>query len=275
MAISFAKAPLVELIAELRWIPQGSTLASAAPQQQQVNIPTLFFGGTKQEEFYMRLGGELYKFDFNRSERVMPPGVPFVLHQPVFRFRSEAAKKTSVLYQVGYGLFSVHAIPPYHSWARFVPFVETGIDLLLKSRPDADAQQPFLQVTLRYINFFGEDLTQGMDIPSFLSRVFGISIALPDVITKAATSNEVKSLSTKVILPIRIGDLTISIGDGQFNNQLGIILDNMAASTAETAADRSAIMGVFDSAYTVIHEIFFGMTRPLHELMQLQGDSDK
>ena len=274
MTLSFAKAPLVELIAELRWIPQGSTPLAPAPQQQP-NAPTIFFGGTKQEEFYMRLGGELYKFDFNRSERIMPAGLPFVLHQPVFRFRSEATNKTSVLYQVGYGLFSVHAIPPYHSWARFVPFVKTGIELLLKSRLDADAKQPFLQVTLRYIDFFGEELMMGMDIPSFLTKVFGISVGLPTAITKVVTSKEVKSLSTKFVLPISIGDLTISVGDGQFGNQLGIVLDNTASSASETPPDSDAIMKVFNSAYTVIHDIFLELTRSLYELMQPQGDNGK
>ena len=75
----------------------------------------------------------------------MPLGSPFVLHQPVYRFRSETKDKTSIIYQVGYGLFSVHGIPPYRSWDKFLPFVTSGIDALLKSRPEDDARQTFSQ----------------------------------------------------------------------------------------------------------------------------------
>jgi|SRR5208283_2883873 len=273
MGITFAKAPLVELITELRWIPEGSTAADpTAPQQ--TTLPTVFFGGTKQEEFYMRVGGALHKRGFNRSERLMPAGIPFVLQQPVYRFRSEAADEASVIYQVGYGIFSVHGIPPYHSWAKFLPFVKTGIEILLETRVDADAKKPLSQVNLRYIDFFGEEMIQGRDIPSFFSQVFGISTTLPGALTKAATSNTVKSLYTKVVLPIQIGDLTVSVGDGKFNNQDGILLDTIASSTGQIAPELGAIMEVFDFAYTVTHNMFLELTRPIHKLMQPQGAND-
>src|SRR5580700_10734940 len=68
MALTFAKAPLIELIAELRWIPQGST--TVEPPQQQPTFPTVFIGGVKQEEFYTRVSGALSKSGFNRSERL-------------------------------------------------------------------------------------------------------------------------------------------------------------------------------------------------------------
>src|SRR4029077_9828037 len=229
MSITFAKAPLVELITELRWVPQGSNAIEPAVAPQQSILPTVFFGGTKQEEFYMRLGGALHKSGFSRSERLLPAGMPFVLHQPVYRFRSESEEGGSVIYQVGYGIFSVHAIPPYHSWAKFLPFVTAGLDLLLGSRLDSDAKQPFTQATLRYIDFFGEEMMQGRDIASFMSQVLGVSVTLPAALSKAAVSREVKSLMTKVVVPIEIGDLTLSVGDGQFNNRPGILLDTIAS----------------------------------------------
>jgi uncharacterized protein (TIGR04255 family) len=275
MSITFAKAPLVELIAELRWIPQGSTALEPTVPPQQTMMPTIFFGGTKQEEFYMRVGGVLHKHGFNRSERLMPAGLPFVLHQPVYRFRSETEDRASVVYQVGYGIFSVHGVPPYHSWAKFLPFVKTGIEVLLESRADADAKQPFAQGTLRYIDFFGEEMMKGRDIPSFMSQVFGFSTTLPAALAKVASSKEVKSLYTKVVLPIKVGDLSVSVGDGKFNNQAGILLDTTASSSAEIAPELGAIMTMFDSAHDVTHNMFLELTKPLHELMQPQGANDK
>jgi uncharacterized protein (TIGR04255 family) len=247
MAVTFRKAPLIELIAELRWIPQGSS--TIEPAMQQGTLP-VFFGGTKQEEFYMRVGGALFKSGFNRSERLSPAGMPFALHQPVYRFRSEMDDRRSVLYQVGYGIFSIHAIPPYHSWATFWPFVKTAIEVLLESRPDADSKLSFSQLTLRYIDFFSEELMQGRDIPAFMSQVLGISTTLPKALTQAASPNEVRSLFTKVVLPVGIGDLTVGVGDGKFNNQSDILLDT-AVSATETRAFRDLLGPLHNDSYNL------------------------
>jgi uncharacterized protein (TIGR04255 family) len=269
MPLTFAKAPLIELIVELRWTPQGSTALEPSVVQAGLS-PTIFLGGTKQEEFYMRLGGALHKTGFNRSERLAPPGIPFLLHQAVYRFRSEEGDKASVLYQVGFGMFSIHAVPPYHSWSKFLPFVKNGIEILLQSRPEADMKQPIGQTNLRYIDFFGYQLTKGRDVQSFISGVLGISTSLPVALTKFAASKELKSLLTKVVLPTKIGDLTVSVGDGQFSNQPGILLDT-TVSSSEIAPSLDVIMGTFDAAYNVVHELFVELTRPIHDLMQPQG----
>lgn len=273
MDITFVKAPLVELIAELRWIPRGST--SVQPSEQQPLLPTIFLGGNKQEEFYARAGTALHKRGFDRSERLIPLGTPFVLHQPVYRLRSERDENRSVIYQIGYGVFSVHGVPPYHSWAKFLPFVKAGLQVLIESRPEEDVKHPFSQITLRYIDFFGQELMRGRDIPAFLSQVFGFSASLPTALANVATAPEVKSLFTKIVVPIKIGDLTVSFGDGQFNNQPGILLDTTATSSAETAPEVDAILTVFDSAHAVTHHMFLEMTKPIHEMMQLQGANGK
>jgi uncharacterized protein (TIGR04255 family) len=266
MGITFAKAPLIELIAELRWTPQGSTLLEPA---QPGLPPALFLGGAKQEEFYTHVASALHKAGFNRSERLSPVGVPFTMHEAVYRFRSDD-DNTSVLYQVGFGIFSVHAVPPYHSWSEFLPFVKAGIEILLRCRPEADLKQPFGQTNLRYIDFFGEHLTQGRSVPSFISDVFGIRTTLPDALTKLAASNELKSLYIKIAQPTKVGELAVSAGDGQFNNQPGILLDT-TMSSSETAPTLDAIMNRLDASYAVIHELFLGMTKPIHSLMQPQG----
>ena len=272
MSITFAKAPLIEIIAELRWIPQGSKPITGALTDES-GSPTVFLGGPKQEEFYERLSAEFHRSDFSRSERVMPLGSPFILHQPVYRFRSEAKDKTSIIYQVGYGLFSVHGIPPYRSWNTFLPFVTTGIGALLKSRPEDDVKQTFSQLSLRYIDFFDESLMQGLDIPTFLSKVFGITITLPAALTRVATSNQIKTLLNKVTVPTELGELTVSVGDGTFNNRPGILLDSIASSTKGDPASLDEIMRMFDSAYGVIHRMFFELTKSLHELM-LPGEAE-
>lgn len=265
MPTTFAKAPLVEIIAELRWVPQGSTPAEPVVPEQAIT-QTIFLGGTKQEEFYIRLGDALHQDDFNRSERMIPPGMPFVLQQPVYRFRSAASDKMSVIYQVGYGIFSVHGIPPYHSWSKFMPFVERGFDRLIQCRPEADKAEAFNQGSLRYIDFFGEQLTRGKGIQEFTSGVLGVSTSFPKSVMKNAISDEVRNLFAKLVLPTKFGELNVSVGDGQFDNQPGVLLDSTGSFT-NVAPELRKILEKFDLAYNVLHELFFEMTRPLHEFM--------
>jgi uncharacterized protein (TIGR04255 family) len=275
MSLTFAKAPLIELIAEVRWIPQGSTTLVPQAPQHQGTAPTIFLGGTKQEDFYTCVSGALHKLGFDRSERLMPASMPFILHQPVYRFRSEANDKSSVIYQVGYGVFSVHVTPPYHSWAKFAPFVMDGARTLLECRPELDTKQPFSLATLRYIDFFNEEITGGRSAATFISEVFGIATSLPSALKKVAVSDEVRSIFTKVALPLGFGDLTISVGDGKFNNQAGVLLDNWVTSEGEIPPEIDAIMGAFTSAYSVLHNVFWELTKPVYHLMQPQGIEDK
>jgi len=272
MAITFAKAPLIELIAELRWIPQGSTPVPSGSPVQQAGAPGIFVGGAKQEEFYNQLGRQLYHLGFDRSQRLLPMGMPFSLHEAVYRFQSEKEAQVSVLYQVGFGIFSVHAIPPYRSWAQFLPFVSKGIEILLKTRLEDDQSRPFCQTSLRYIDFFNQDLMGDRSMSSFATDVLKISPRLPAPILKVAASNELRSFFTKAVIPVGIGDLTLNIGDGQFNNQPGILLDTMISTTKETEPESTPIMNVYNSAYAIIHNLFFEMTRPIHDLMEPHGE---
>lgn len=268
MVTTFAKAPLIELIAELRWVPQGSSILSADVPGQEATRPGIFIGGAKQEDFYSQIGRELYHLGFDRSQRLLPMDVPFSLHQAVYRYQSEREGQSSVLYQVGYGIFSIHAIPPYHSWEQFLPFVRTGVEILLKTRPEDDRPRPFSQSSLRYIDFFNRDLIGEHSIASFVTDVLKIPLKLPVPVLKVAASNELRSFFTKIVVPVGIGDLTLNVGDGQFNNQPGILLDTMISATTETASDFMPIMNMYNSAYSIIHNVFFEMTRPIHDLME-------
>lgn len=270
MAISFAKAPLVELIAELRWVP---TTPSGQPIPQGPDPgnplqPVLLLTDTKFEEFFMRLGGELFQVGFQRSERLVPPGFPSVPHQPIVRYRSDKAPNKSVLYQIGSGVFSVHGVPPYQSWKEFAPSVKSGVEALLRTRQAAVIQPPFIQVSLRYIDFFGEELIGGRTVKGFLSEVLGISLGLPDAVTKLSASKEMRSLFLKFVLPVSIGTFTGSVGDAKANNVDGIVLDTTVTSVGEVPADIDAILGMFNSAHEIIHNTFIELTSPIHKRME-------
>jgi uncharacterized protein (TIGR04255 family) len=273
--VSFAKAPLVELIAEFRWIPKDAVGTITAQEPQAVQQPTFFIGPPRFEEFYMCLGAELYKVGFNRSERLIQPNFPVPLHQAVYRFRSDASAKTaSVLFQVGPGIFSVHGVPPYRSWETFLPFVRMGIEALLKCRDQVLNKEPLTQVILRYIDFFGDDLTQGKGVTSFMTEVLGISTTLPRAVMDVSTAKEPSSLFSKFVIPVKTGTLAVAAGDGKFNNQYGIVLDTTVTAEQGLPSDSDGLLGMLDSAHEIIRSTFLGMTRPIEILMQPQGDSN-
>src|SRR5712692_4130655 len=143
MSLTFAKAPLLEIVVELRWVPPQITLQV---QQQQGVVPLVIptLGSSKLDEFFMRLGGRLHQQGFLAVERLLPPGFS-MLHQPVYRYRKAADPSPSpVLCQAGDGLFSVHGVPPYHSWEKFYAVVENGIRALLDARDSAQKDLPFV-----------------------------------------------------------------------------------------------------------------------------------
>jgi uncharacterized protein (TIGR04255 family) len=266
MAVSFAKAPLLELIAELRWL--AATPAIDPGSQQSVAQPILQLSNARGEEFFMRLGGELYQLGFQRSERLLPPGFPTIPGQVVFRYKSDKAPQKSVLYQVGPGVFSVNGIPPYQSWLDFSPSVTHGVEALLKARPAEQQGQPFTQVSLRYIDLFGEELIQGRHPMAFVAEVLGISTKIPDILLKFAKPGDVPNIFWRIVMPLEIGTLTIQVGDGKANNQSGIVMDTTISSTVEVPPDRAAIMKRLDDAHAVTNEIFLHITKPIYTAME-------
>lgn len=125
MSATFENAPLVEIIAEIRWNPQMVPLQTVSGHGPAA-APVMALNTNAFDEFFMRFGGEVYQKGFEQSERLVPSGFPMMLFQPVYRYRKSASADASVLYQVGPGLFSANAIPPYKSWDTFSPTVERG-----------------------------------------------------------------------------------------------------------------------------------------------------
>jgi uncharacterized protein (TIGR04255 family) len=266
MAITFSNPPLVELTAEFKWSP-SETLGTpvGVPVVQQV-VP--FLGGTKLEEFFMRLGGELYQLGFQMSERLVPPGFPALPNQAVVRFRSNDASKSSVLYQAGPGMLSIHATPPYRSWKDFLPYVESGLRALLKSRLDSEKDKFFSEINLRYIDLFGVELAQGRSVASFISEVLGISVTLPDAVRRLSRSDGVSNLNLLFALPISCGTLTMNVADGKAGNRSGTVLITGISSKGERSANLDVIMKWLDEAHGIIHDVFVKMTEPIHNLMK-------
>jgi uncharacterized protein (TIGR04255 family) len=266
MSVTFANAPLVEIIAELRWVPpQQMEIPS---QQQPIAFQIPFFGGSKQDEFFMRLGAKLHQQGFQAVERLMPPGFMTLVYQPIYRYKM-AAEPSPVIYQAGAGLFSAHGIPPYRSWEEFVPFVKNGVTALLESRDSKEKDIPLATVSLRYIDAFRRELTQGKSGPAFMADVLGIAIELPDILRNFGKSASEPQYALHLTIPISDDTvLNMNIAEGQVHGSDAIIMDTQVACNRGVPPDITEVMEVLQTAHDVVHAMFVKLTAPIHELMQ-------
>jgi len=176
------------------------------------------------------------------------------------------------MYQAGPGVFSVHGIPPYRSWREFGPFVANGAEAVLRARATAKDASLFSQLTLRYIDLFGEELIEGRDVEHFISDVAGISIKLPEELLKMRGKDEIRSLFVKFVLSLGFGALSVGIGDGAANSRPGMILDTAVTSNNVLENRLDAIMTFFDAAHGATNHTFLELTKPIHNLMQPSGE---
>ncbi|HTT75305.1 MAG TPA: TIGR04255 family protein [Candidatus Binataceae bacterium] len=262
--ITFHNAPLIEILAELRWHPAQLSMPfalSGGAAQQPMSIVV----GNPLEVFFGRFSDEISKHGFRRSERLVPPGQAFVQGQAAVRFRSDP-EKLNVLYQIGHGMFSANATPPYRSWSHFLPEVEKGIDALLASRADDEKATSFSSVSLRYIDAFNPNLTKGYDVTTFLSDVLKFRIDLPDVLVKYRVGNVRPFLA--LTIPTAKGSLYLAYAEGLVAGKTGIVFDTTFSVVQPIPPQREAIVIALDSAHTVIRDVFMELTKPIHPQMQ-------
>jgi uncharacterized protein (TIGR04255 family) len=266
MTTSFKNAPLVELIAELRWNDAASP--ALAPVAGGIRVQ---FGGNNHETLYMRFGAELYQQGFQNAERLIPPGFPVVNSQPVYRFKS-SDKKLPVLYQVGPGLFTANATPPYRHWAEFRPVVRSGVVALLGAREDAEQAAPFSALSLRYIDAFRPPLTRDLDVGRFLGEVLGINVVLPDAITKHLAKGASIKPFLQVTVPMESLSLAMTFAEGGVNGAPAIVMDSNVTTVEPIGPDVDEVMAMFERAHDVIHDIFLSMTKGIENEMEPTGD---
>jgi len=143
MSVTYKNAPLVELVAELRWGPSAAALP-ANDQDQSRTVP-FQFSSPKDEELYMQFAALISAEGYGRFERVAPPGIPSLPGQVACRFRPSDPEKQAPLFQLGIGLFTANALPPYQSWSTFSPVVKLGLERVFEAHQRA-ADRPFSDV---------------------------------------------------------------------------------------------------------------------------------
>ncbi|MFM0543988.1 TIGR04255 family protein [Paraburkholderia strydomiana] len=265
--MKFKNAPLIELIAELRW--GAPTVVFPSPSSQtHANLSTEV--DSLANNFARLVGSAGYTL----AERLIPFGAPQMPFQPTHRFRRADTAQGMSLFSLGAGLFSANITPPYQTWEAFRPVVALGVDALLKSRTGDAVNQAFATVSLRYVNAFHANLTGGQSAVEFM-EMLGIRLSLPSALEGRID----QSRKTKPMLLLSVpidGNRTmnLNVGDATVNGQEAVLMDNMVSSRELVAPTVESVMTEFDAARAVIHDVFVQSTRPIADLLQPISGTD-
>ena len=266
MSESVENAPVVEVIAELRWSPKALPIELLAGPGPKI-IPLPLAGTTN--EFFERFSERARGLGYTATTRLVPDPFPFLLHQPVLRFDAPDGNRTKSLYQIGPGLFSANAVPPYDSWrSSFSKTVAAGVEALLATRDPAEREVAFESVTLRYLDAFGQLLTGGRDSLAFCREVLGIMVELPTSLTQHLEKEATWKPFLQFHLPVAPGMLlAIAIGDGLANDQPTVLMDWSLVCSAPVNANSDEVMSTLDKAHDIIYTSWKEMMAPIAHLM--------
>jgi uncharacterized protein (TIGR04255 family) len=269
MPESFKNAPLVELVAELRWGPQ------VAPMPGGAN-PVLAVVPGQHEDFFNRFSSSVAALGYERAERILPPGFPAVPGQATLRYRKRAPEDGTSLYQIGNGVFTANITPPYHSWREFRPVVELGVDSLLNNRNESERQSNFAPVLLRYLDAFSPRFTEGRSAAKFVEEVLGFSINLPEPLRVEMAPGAEAKATLQLSLPLQNSrQMNLTLTEGTVFGEHAIIMDIAVITETPIDPDMASVMAAFDVSHEVIHRMFVGLTQKLFHIMEPETGGKK
>lgn len=264
MNTRFENAPLVEVVAEVRWSTQVDTLFGSMPPGFPIQISGDV--GASTEQFLQRFAVEMDDLGFRNSERLFPQDSPLFPNTPAVRYRRRAGEPP--LIQIGNGIFTANGMPPtYSHWGAFRPTLSDGVKALLQSRDASERTQPFTSVTVRYIDAFTERFWGGKTADRFISEVLGFTLNIPGGLDEHRDKERPISMNQQFRVPLVDGGLmTVLVGDGAANNLPAVVLEVSVEflnvePTVESAMER------FEHAHKLINDMFVAMTSDIRHLM--------
>lgn len=261
----FANPPLLELIAELRWLPGAVALPATPLPGAMMQFPII---PDHVEETLRNFINQIAAQGFGMSERIIPSGFPLLPFAVVYRVRKSGPEDKQFLYQIGPGVFSANALPPYRNWETFKPIVQQGIRTLLESRHAAE-RGDFTAVSLRYVDLFSDEFSGGKPSFAFLNEILGIKIGLPKALIEQVGDMSTAKSGLQLSMPLKTGlKMNLNIQDGTAAGKNGILMVTEVIATEPIPANLEAIMGVLEKAHGSIRMTFLSLTERLNDKMQ-------
>nr|WP_175799555.1 TIGR04255 family protein [Burkholderia anthina] len=271
--MTFAKPPLVELMAEVRWgiptIPLGqSGGTSAFPIPIVPGQPVQFTASGAYDSFFAEFAKRVRELGFTIQERTVPANMVVPPFKAVWRWQNPDAPGTML--QLGAGVFTINGAPPtYIKWADFVGTVSSALDALLGAMPTyPEPPEKFSQLLMRYVDLFDEHLAEGKKHAEFLRDVLGVNVVLPKAMTEQARPESDIAPSLSVAMPVEGGSANFVFTPGIVSGKSGFILDSTITADRELSIDRDVVVENFTRAHDILNSIFVGMTAPIHRLME-------
>ena len=262
MPVIFENAPLVEMLVELQWTP--SAFVAAGTNQAltgQGKLGILNFAAS--ETFFQKLLMKADTIGFSSSERLVPQGFPIIPNQIVYRMRAEGGAR---LLQIGVGVISANAVPPYHSWAQFEPTLHRSFSAAFEVLRSFGEFTSLNAVKLRYIDAFTSAQIGDLDPSAFMQDVLKLRPNIPEIIAKHLDRDKIVRPQMQIMFPLQ-DELTLSIvaGEGLSQGQRALIL-NSTVSSGRTAVDE--VFSKPERHHQIIHEVFVELVRPVHGVLR-------
>lgn len=226
------KAPLVEVIFELRWV-----LPSAQIQDAQY------------------IAGDLYhlikdNYPYREALQQLPPGL--VIQAPTHRFRHE--RNGYPLVQVGPGLLTVNITDEKYFWNDFLADI-TSVLRHFQTVYKFDEEQ-VLTAHLRYIDFLAFDFDK-QDVFKYLEEKLHLKVDFGFLnYEKAKVDNTVLAVGLK----IPEGELHISISNGKNSKgNSGIAINTLITNKLDSST--KDIVEWLGKAHEITRSVFKEMTK--------------
>lgn len=262
--ITYQKAPLVELIVEVRWPVKTIPIPGGLPI---VNDSSAVF-----DLWYQQLTGSLQKEGFQSLERLVPHNMPVMAHQPVYRYLMPG--KQFPICQFGHGIFTVNAGPPnYKSWESFRPIVLACLNALSNARPEEIKPDEFQGASLRYIDSFGEDLRNGLSNYVFIKDELGVKISMPHKLLDMAKDEKEISPTIALKMPIDVDGketLAFQVAEGRIGGggDPSTIMDMVYTVSKTIPMGEGNVMKDLDRGHDILHQWFDTLTEKIADHME-------
>ncbi len=259
---NFSNAPLVELMAEVRWSASSPVVDETGDVVEDMSFDA------HSDGLFQAFGEQMAAEGFLRSERLTPPGYPAPAGMAVYRFSSIGEDGESVVFQIGGGVLTVNAVPPYRSWDSFRPRVLKALEVLLSSWDETTRPERFTKVTLRYIDAFNDDYLEGASRNAFLTDVLGFRLLIPDPF-EAHLDGSDPNLFLQFSSGLRSGGrVAVRTGHATVGNEDAIVMDTTVSHNNGAALESEAVLALLDSGHEVIHDTFVRLTKDVEHILR-------
>lgn len=225
------KAPLVEVVFELRWdIKTKSDL-----------------------DDFQYLYGDLFanlKDDFPNRERLTPLEIPYdaLRNIPVFRFTKN--NNQYPLLQIGPGVITINTLNEYYVWEDFRESIHNLINILKEIYPKFQTLK--IKPALIYIDFLKFDSKQisGYD---FVNDNLNISVSsniLNDIQTK------ISSININTNYQVESDFMSVRINEGKTDNSNDGIIIQTKVNGKEQSYDNQTLKDWLESAHSLSSKAF-------------------